>query len=67
MLFGRPIPSDCVKISDTFEDILELDLVKAWEETDQNASWRYVLVTNFIPGNALTHDSNEVVVEVVIR
>jgi hypothetical protein len=67
VLFGRPIPSDCVKISDACEDVLELDLAKAWEETDQNASWRYVSTIKFISSNGLTHNSNEVVVEVVIR
>jgi hypothetical protein len=39
VLFGRPIPSDCVKISKTCENVLEIDLTKAWKETDQNASW----------------------------
>jgi hypothetical protein len=40
VLFGRPIPTDCVKISDVCENVLEIDLAKAWKETDQNASWR---------------------------
>lgn len=48
VLFGRPIPSDCVKISDTSEDVLELDLTKAWEETDQNASWSNEVVVEVV-------------------
>jgi hypothetical protein len=40
VMFGRPIPSDCVKVSDVSENVLEIDLVKAWQETDQKASWR---------------------------
>jgi len=39
VMFGRPIPVDCVKISDASEDVLEIDLARAWKETDQKASW----------------------------
>lgn len=39
VLFGRPIPSDCVKVSAKDENVLEIDLTKAWKETDQKASW----------------------------
>lgn len=39
VLFGRPIPIDCVAVSKTCENVLELDLTKAWKETDQKASW----------------------------
>ncbi|KAF1913813.1 raffinose synthase protein-like protein Sip1 [Ampelomyces quisqualis] len=39
VMFGRPIPSDCIKISDVCENVLEIDLVRAWNETDQKASW----------------------------
>jgi hypothetical protein len=38
-MFGRPISVDCVKISDVSEDVLEIDLTRAWNETDQKASW----------------------------
>jgi hypothetical protein len=38
-MFGRPIPVDCVKVSDVSEDVLEIDLARAWKETDQKASW----------------------------
>jgi hypothetical protein len=40
VMFGRPIPYDCVKVSEVCENVLEIDLVKAWKETDQKASWR---------------------------
>jgi len=39
MLFGRPIPLDCVKVSATCEEVLEIDLRKAWEETGATAGW----------------------------
>lgn len=39
LLFGRPVPIDCVAVSKTCENVLELDLTKAWKETDQKASW----------------------------
>jgi hypothetical protein len=40
VIFGRPVPSHCVKISDSCENVLEIDLTTAWKETDQHASWR---------------------------
>lgn len=39
VLFGRPVPADCVKTSKADENVLEIDLAKAWKETDQKASW----------------------------
>jgi hypothetical protein len=39
VLFGRPIPTHCVGISKKCENVLEIDLTKAWKETDQKASW----------------------------
>ncbi|KAF2823401.1 glycoside hydrolase [Ophiobolus disseminans] len=39
VLFGRPIPSHCVKASKADENVLEIDLTRAWKETDQKASW----------------------------
>ncbi|PSN70162.1 raffinose synthase protein-like protein Sip1 [Corynespora cassiicola Philippines] len=39
LIFGRPISLHCVKINDTCENILEIDLVRAWEETDSRAGW----------------------------
>jgi hypothetical protein len=39
LMFGRPISLSCVKINDACENILEIDLVKAWKETDSQAGW----------------------------
>jgi hypothetical protein len=39
VLFGRPIPSDCVNVSKADENVLEIDLIRAWKETDSKASW----------------------------
>ncbi len=38
LIFGRVIPAHCVKISDGCENVLEIDLVRAWKETDSEAS-----------------------------
>lgn len=38
-IFGRVIPVHCVKVNDTCNEILELDLVRAWKETDSKAGW----------------------------
>lgn len=39
VIFGRPIPLDCVKVNETDENILEIDTVKAWKATDSHAGW----------------------------
>ncbi|KAF2876898.1 raffinose synthase protein-like protein Sip1 [Massariosphaeria phaeospora] len=39
LIFGRPIPLHCVKISDACENVLEIDTTRAWKETDSNAGW----------------------------
>ncbi|KAF2132220.1 glycoside hydrolase family 36 protein [Dothidotthia symphoricarpi CBS 119687] len=39
VIFGRPIPFHCIKISDVCDEILEIDTVRAWKETDSKASW----------------------------
>jgi hypothetical protein len=39
LMYGRPIPFHCVKVSDVCENVLEIDLTRAWKETDQQASW----------------------------
>lgn len=39
LIFGRPIPVHCVKINDVCENVLEIDAVKAWKETDSQAAW----------------------------
>ncbi|KAF2752059.1 glycoside hydrolase family 36 protein [Sporormia fimetaria CBS 119925] len=39
LLFGRPIPFHCVKVNDVCPNILEIDTVRAWKETDSKAGW----------------------------
>jgi hypothetical protein len=39
VLFGIPIPSHCVGVSEKEENVLELDLARAWREMGQKASW----------------------------
>lgn len=39
LIFGRPIPFHCVKINDVCDDVLEIDTVRAWKETNSNAGW----------------------------
>jgi hypothetical protein len=39
VVFGKPIPADCVKVNDTCKNILEIDTAKAWVETGSSAGW----------------------------
>jgi hypothetical protein len=39
LIFGRPIARHCVKVSDTCENVLEIDTTRAWKESDSGASW----------------------------
>jgi len=39
LIFGRPIARHCVKVSDTCENVLEIDTIRAWKESDSKASW----------------------------
>ncbi|KAF2501764.1 glycoside hydrolase [Lophium mytilinum] len=39
LLFSKPIPLDCVKINAVCPNVLEIDVVKAWKETDSEAGW----------------------------
>jgi hypothetical protein len=39
LIFGRPIAKHCVKISDKCENILEIDTIRAWKESDSKATW----------------------------
>ncbi|KAH9863252.1 hypothetical protein IAQ61_009529 [Plenodomus lingam] len=39
VIFGRPISKECVKVSDECENVLEIDTIKAWEESDSKAGW----------------------------
>jgi len=37
-MFGKPVPFDTVK-KGSARNVLEIDLVKAWAESDQKAGW----------------------------
>ncbi|KAF2109244.1 raffinose synthase protein-like protein Sip1 [Lophiotrema nucula] len=39
LIFGRPFPQHCVKISDVNDNVLEIDTYRAWKETDSHAGW----------------------------
>ncbi|KAF1832731.1 glycoside hydrolase [Decorospora gaudefroyi] len=39
VLFGRPIPAHCVRVSKQCGNVLEIDTTRAWKETDSKASW----------------------------
>jgi hypothetical protein len=39
VIFGRPIPLHCVKVNDACDNILEIDVARAWDETDSTAGW----------------------------
>jgi len=39
LIFGMPIAKHCVKISDTCENVLEIDTTRAWNESNSKASW----------------------------
>ncbi|KAF2709665.1 glycoside hydrolase family 36 protein [Pleomassaria siparia CBS 279.74] len=39
VIFGKPIPLDCVKINDVCENVLEIDVTRAWKETGSKAGW----------------------------
>ncbi|KAK7518982.1 raffinose synthase protein-like protein Sip1 [Phyllosticta citriasiana] len=36
LIFGKPVSMECVKVK---KSVLEIDLVRAWEESDQRAGW----------------------------
>jgi hypothetical protein len=38
-MFGQPIPLHCVKRSSNFDNVLEIDTERAWNESEQKASW----------------------------
>ena len=48
LLFGKPIPLHCVKISKTDGKILEMDLERAWEEGDYNVTWSNEVVVQLL-------------------
>jgi hypothetical protein len=38
-MFGQPIPLHCAKKSSNFDNVLEIDTERAWNESEQKASW----------------------------
>lgn len=48
MLFGRPIPIDCVRVSEQCENVLEIDTIRAWKETDSKAGWSNEVVVEVL-------------------
>lgn len=48
LIFGRPIPFDCVKVNDKCENVLEIDVKRAWEETGSNAGWSNEVVIEVV-------------------
>ncbi|KAK7544391.1 raffinose synthase protein-like protein Sip1 [Phyllosticta citribraziliensis] len=36
LIFGKPVSMECVRVK---KSVLEIDLVRAWEESDQRAGW----------------------------
>ncbi|KAJ9643895.1 hypothetical protein H2199_003761 [Coniosporium tulheliwenetii] len=39
LLFGRPIELHCVRISSACKNVLEIDVARAWKESEQRAGW----------------------------
>lgn len=39
VLFGRPIPPHCIKKNEKDGNILEIDVARAWKESNQRAGW----------------------------
>ncbi|KAF2476544.1 raffinose synthase protein-like protein Sip1 [Lindgomyces ingoldianus] len=39
LISGKPIPAHCVKVNDVCDNVLEIDLARAWKETNSNAGW----------------------------
>ncbi len=39
LLFGRPIELHCVKTSNDCKNVLEIDVARAWKESEQRAGW----------------------------
>jgi len=39
LLFGRPIELHCVTVSSACKNVLEIDVARAWKESEQRAGW----------------------------
>ncbi|RYO23770.1 hypothetical protein AA0111_g9076 [Alternaria arborescens] len=48
VLFGRPVPAHCVSVSKECENVLEIDTVRAWKETDSKAGWSNEVVVEVV-------------------
>jgi hypothetical protein len=48
VLFGRPIPAHCVRVSEQCENVLEIDTIRAWKETDSRAGWSNEVVVEVV-------------------
>ncbi|KAF2235298.1 glycoside hydrolase family 36 protein [Viridothelium virens] len=38
-IYGRPVPAHTVKVSEVAKNVVEIDVERAWKETDQQARW----------------------------
>ncbi|EOA81496.1 hypothetical protein ACJQWK_10887 [Exserohilum turcicum] len=48
VIFGRPVPAHCVRVSDECENVLEIDTARAWKESDSKAGWSNEVVVEVI-------------------
>ncbi|KAH8710191.1 raffinose synthase protein-like protein Sip1 [Phaeosphaeriaceae sp. PMI808] len=39
VVFGSPVSAECVRVSEADENVLEIDVQRAWDESGQKASW----------------------------
>ncbi|KAK0945799.1 hypothetical protein LTR29_002655 [Friedmanniomyces endolithicus] len=39
MIFGKPVPEACVRVSESCAKVLEVDVEKAWRENGEKAGW----------------------------
>jgi hypothetical protein len=50
LMFGKPVPLDCVRVSETDERVLEIDLEKVWREGNFSQTWsNEVAIELFLP------------------
>ncbi|RDI84867.1 hypothetical protein Vi05172_g4892 [Venturia inaequalis] len=50
LLFGKPIPLHCVKRSGTDENVLEIDIERAWNEGEKRVTWSNEVNVEFFIG-----------------
>jgi len=39
LIFGKPIPVACVRVSESSVKVLEVDVERAWKESGEKAGW----------------------------